>query len=115
MSLFSRLFSSQQESEQITTVLDMVNYAAGLASNPDDIDRVLDEVRTITAELGPGQQLTSKEVERLLGVYKQLEEYLTHREPIRTYDQTTLRARLDSSLRQQLEAYEANTKLTNKR
>ncbi|HSX16940.1 MAG TPA: hypothetical protein VLH86_02460 [Patescibacteria group bacterium] len=111
MSFFSSLFGSQQHSvADIKSTLDLVTYIAGLASNPDDIDPILDTVRAVTSDVRPGEAPTAADDEVLLGVYLQLEAYLTTREPIRTFTKDELRARMSPELRQQLAAYETNHK-----
>lgn len=80
------------------TVLDMVTYAAGLVSNSRDIDPLLDNVRTITARLKPGETLSSEDRQSLVSTYLKIEQYLTTKEMIRSYTQEELRARLSPRL-----------------
>jgi len=100
----------QRETRIIKTTLDMVTYAAGLASNPADIDPLLDSVRSITARLGPGQLPSTEDDQFLVGVYLQVEQYLTLKEPIRTFSKEDLRSRLTPELRRQIETYETKHK-----
>ncbi len=111
MSLFSNFFGQpkQEGSSEIGTILDLITYAAGLASNPSDIDSILDGVRSITASLGPNEQLPPAQITTLIGIYEKLETYLTTREPIRIITKQSLRQRLSPTLTQQLSAFEAAT------
>jgi hypothetical protein len=74
--------------------LDIVLYVANLVSNPTDIDIVLDDVRTITSRLQPGQAPTAEEQAKLDKVYKRLEEYLLHRDTLRVFTEDELRERI---------------------
>ena len=116
MSLLKRFFGQESSPHSdITTPLDLVNYAASLASNPSDIDHTLDAVRLITSQLQPGQAPDAQDGDKLLSVYVQLEAYLTTKEPIRAFTKQDLRKRLTPQLLQQLQNFEAeNAKLANK-
>jgi hypothetical protein len=111
MSLFSSFFGSQSKTvSEPTNPLDLVTYAAGLASDPSQIDPMLDKVRGVTAKLGPGQQLSAQDAETVIGVYLQIEQYLTTKEPIRNFDKAELRSKIALPLRVQLEKTEATKK-----
>ncbi len=110
MSLFGSLFGAKEHTSSIGSVLDLVTYAASLASNQDEIDPVLDKVRAISSRLGPGQMPAPTDEEVLLDVYMRIEDYLTTREPIRTFTKNELRVRLSPELLQRLTAYEAKFK-----
>lgn len=100
MSLFSSFFGEKRDTAttQIEGVLDLVTYTAGLASNPADINSLLDTVREITARLGPGQAPTAEDEKQLLGVYLELENYLTTKEPLRSFTRDELRKRIAPTL-----------------
>jgi hypothetical protein len=102
MSLFGTLFKRDTETADIKNVLDLVTYAAGLVSNPDDVGDSLDSVREITARLKPGEPLPTGDTDRLFDVYLQLEAYLTTKEPLRSFTKEELRMRIPESLLQQL-------------
>jgi len=106
--------STSSRAGAVTTVLDLVTKSADLVSNPDDIDQMLDEVRRITAGLTPEQALAPKDEQVLLKVYLQIEQYLTTKEPIRTFTVQELRARCDEALKQKLTALSPAVSLTNK-
>ncbi len=84
------------------TYLDAVTYAASLVSNPSDVDTTLDKVRQITANLKPGQTVTTAQKSTLVEVYKELETYLVTKEPLRQLTRADLRARLSEDFQQAL-------------
>lgn len=92
------------------TIIDTVTYAAGLASNSQDIDPLLDKLRAITAKLTPGEQPSDAETKSLVDVYLKLEQYLLTREAIRNYTRKEIRSQLDPSLQKQIIMYESQTK-----
>jgi hypothetical protein len=71
--------------------IDSLVTVAGLASNPQEIDPAMDGMRLVTANLTPGDTLTDAQKQRLLGVYDQLEAYLTAKDPLRTYTTEEIR------------------------
>jgi hypothetical protein len=111
MSLLHSLFGGSQSSVKSSkTLLDLVTYTAGLASNSTDIDPALDKVRSITASLAPGQQPSAADNQVLTQVYLQIEQYLITKESLRTFTKQELRARIAPELRAQIEAHESNNK-----
>jgi hypothetical protein len=74
--------------------LDIVLYVANLVSNPTDIDIVLDDVRTITSRLQPGQAPTAQDIVVLDKVYSRLEDYLLHQDALRVFTVEELRGRI---------------------
>lgn len=82
--------------------LDMVISAAMLASKVQDIDPIMDKVRQITARLQPGRPLSKQDEQALLETYLQIENYLTTREPLRTFTKQGLREHLKPALRESL-------------
>jgi hypothetical protein len=105
--LLRELFAKGDIAEQgPKTVIDMVTYAAGLVSNSHDIDPLLDDVRAITAKLNPGEDLSSNDTKRLVGVYLKLEQYLMKKEVIRTFTETELRSQLAPELQKLVRVYE---------
>lgn len=71
--------------------LDVVTYTASLATNKDDIDPILDKVRSLTAKMTPGQPLTPDDEKTLGTVYLELEDYLVEREPLRKFTRENVR------------------------
>lgn len=114
MSLFGSFFGTakKHKADSIDTALDMVTYAASLASNPDAIDPLLDRVRVISASLSPGQVPSTRDTEVLFDVYLHIESYLTTKEVLRTFTTQNLRVQFTPELRQRLEAYINNNKGT---
>jgi len=112
MSFFGSFFggATKKKAGSIDSALDMVTYAASLASNPDAIDPMLDRVRAISAGLSPGQVLSTEDTQTLFDVYLHIETYLTTKEALRTFTAQDLRTQFTPELRQQLEAYTNNTK-----
>jgi flagellar biosynthesis component FlhA len=112
MSFLKNFFGSDQQTS-ITgakTVLDLVTSTAALASNPAQIDPILDSVRSITSQVVPGQVLSDGDEAKIIEVYLRLEQYLITQEPIRNFTKEELRARLAPELLQRLTAYEAKNK-----
>lgn len=108
MSWFGSLFGAGKQ-PQVTgarTPLELVISAAALVSNPTQVDQLLDKVRVLTASLEPGQQPAPADEHMLLGIYLQLETYLTTTEPLRRFTKEELRSRVAEELRHALEAYE---------
>jgi hypothetical protein len=108
VSWFKNFFGEEKQTLAAGTVLDLITNTAGLASNPSEIDPLLDKVRTISSRMSPGQGISSADEAALFGVYLQIEQYMTTKEPIRNFAQTELRSRLSPELRQRLQAYETN-------
>ena len=108
MSFITQLFAKTGQRTAISTPLELVNYAASLDSNPRAIDPILDRVRAITANLSPGQSVSSEQENSLLRVYLQLEAYLGTKEPLRTFPREELRKRLSAHLLERLQAIEKN-------
>lgn len=106
ISMLKLLFG--QSSVDVTrpqTVVDMITSTAGLASNSQAIDPLLDDMRAITAKLKPGEQPSSTDAQSIVSVYLKLEKYLTKNEPLRTFTQQELRARLDPKLQKLIETH----------
>ena len=112
MSFLKNFFGSGQGTSlaKSKNILDLVTSTASLASNPTQIDPVLDSVRTISSRLTPGAPLSASDEETLFGVYLRLEKYLTNDEPIRTFTKDELRARLSPELLDRLAVYESKNK-----
>jgi hypothetical protein len=57
---------------------------ASQASNPSQIDSILDTLREVTSSLGAGERtLTPVQQELLKRVYTDIEQYLVEKEPLR--------------------------------
>lgn len=90
------------------TPIDLVTYAASLASNSQEIDPLLDDVRAITAKLQPGESPSKRDGETLFQTYLKIEQYLVTKETVRNYTRNELREHLDPTLQEQLFAHEHN-------
>ncbi|MGF7228739.1 MAG: hypothetical protein ACQR33_02020 [Candidatus Saccharibacteria bacterium] len=110
MSFLGSLFGSKPPAQsQISNPIDMTTHAASLASNPTDIDLLIDKVRSITSKLQPGQTLSDADNQELIDIYLKLETYLTTKEPIRSFSKEDLRAKLSPELRKQVAYHEVNS------
>ncbi|HET8670527.1 MAG TPA: hypothetical protein VFM05_07860 [Candidatus Saccharimonadales bacterium] len=87
-----------KSSEQISSA-DIVIYAANLVSNPIKIDPLLDQMRIVTANKAPGQDLAPSENETLKHVYLQIEQYLITQEPVRAFTKPILRQTIANNLK----------------
>ena len=72
------------------SLLDSVIFLGSLASNPGEVDPILDKVRLVTAEHTPGAPLSAHETEELKIAYTELEDYLTTRERARVFNRKDL-------------------------
>lgn len=81
----------QTEKAQLTdaSAIDLLTYLASYASNPRDIDPILDDLRTITAT--SGKEYSADDMQKLIKVYRKLEDYLTTKEPLRVFTRENLR------------------------
>ena len=82
--------------------LDVITYVAQLASDPKAIDPTLDKVRSLTARGAADGTLSSAHKAALVAVYKQLETYLSTKEPLLHITKEELRARLPADFLQEL-------------
>jgi hypothetical protein len=64
---------------------------ANLASSPRAIDPLMDDMRFITSSLPKDGVLSGSQKSQLVSVYRKLEEYLIHQDPLRTYTQEEVR------------------------
>jgi hypothetical protein len=75
---------ARQTAAKTVNLIDVVTFAASQASNPSQIDAMLDPLRLMTAELGGGAHtLTSEQQETLKQIYARIERYLVEEEPLR--------------------------------
>lgn len=99
-------FTSRQQSEIMTTALDLANTAAGFASNQNDIEPLLYKIRQISSQSSSSMFLTAENEAALFNVYLQIEKYLMTSDPIRTFTKEELRNKASKGLRARLEDYE---------
>ena len=106
MVIFKNFFNSQQQSEIMTTALDLAKTAASFVSNQNEIESQLYAIRQISAQLPASALLSPHDEAILFDIYLQIEKYLTTRDPIRTFNKEELRNKASRGLRTRLEAYE---------
>lgn len=80
------------------TSIDIILYATSLTSDVTKVDPYLDKMRYITASMQPGQPLSPQDQQALRAVYIQIEEYLIHSDPMRSFDRRTLRQTIATQL-----------------
>ncbi len=100
-----RSFGSQQ-SEIMTTALDLATTAAGFASNQNDIEPLLYKIKQASNTASGGTLLTAENEAALFNIYLQIEKYLMTSDPIRTFNKEELRSKASKGLRARLENYE---------
>ena len=105
-------FSSQQQSEIMTTALDLAKTAAGFASNQNDIEPLLYKIKQISNQPSSGTLLTQGDEATLFNIYLQIEHYLMTADPIRTFNKDELRGKASRGLRARLEDYERQRQAT---
>jgi hypothetical protein len=110
--IFKNLFGASQQSEIMTTALDLANTAVSLASNPAAIEPLARELHSIANRLPPGALLSARDEAAIFAIYLKLEEYLATADPLRTFDKTELRNKASRGLRTRLEAYERENKIS---
>jgi hypothetical protein len=73
---------------------DIVTYLAALASNPKEIDPILDGLREVTGRHGADSSLTNEDQLALAEVYQKLLRYLVEQEPLRAFTREELEAKV---------------------
>lgn len=109
MVIFKNFFNSKQQTEIMTTALDLAKTAAGFASNQSDIEPLLYRIEQISSHLSSGALLTESDEAALFRIYLQIEHYLMTADPIRTFNREELRSKASRGLRARLEDYERHT------
>lgn len=99
-------FSSQQQSEIMTTALDLAKTAAGFASNQSTIEPLLYKIKQISNQPSSSALLSPENEATLFSIYLQIEQYLMTADPIRTFNKQELRGKASRGLRARLEDYE---------
>jgi hypothetical protein len=77
---------------------------AALASQPEKIDHILDNLREVTATVQPGTSFDDSQKQLLLDTYRQLASYLLQDEPLRTITNEELLGRVTPAFRQLLQS-----------
>jgi hypothetical protein len=81
------------------TPIQVVSYVARMASDPSAIDVILDKVREISALQNPKSNLSATEQAKIIAAYREIETYLTTKEPLRRYTVEDIRSLLPEQFR----------------
>lgn len=84
-----------------TSIVEVVIYLASLASQPKDIDPILDEVRMVTSRLKPGQALAGQDMALMQSVQSRLEDYLLHKDQLSSFTKDSLQERIKNHFDEQ--------------
>lgn len=79
------------------SALDVISHVASLASNPSDIDAILDDMRVVTSRIEAGKAPENEDEGKLTEVYKRLVIYLTRQDPLRQYTDASIRDNLTAT------------------
>jgi hypothetical protein len=71
--------------------IDSIIAVSELASRPTEIDSIMDDLRIVTAEVKPGESLSTAQKQRLMLTFLALESYLTTRDPLRNFTKDEVR------------------------
>lgn len=92
--------SASLEQDYITVTdkdyVESIAAVASLASRPEAIGRITDDLRIITSSLAPGTTLTDPQKKKLMDVYFRLEHYLIENDPLRTYTKEEVREQVSA-------------------
>ena len=75
--------------ENARQVIDRISYLASLVSEPQTVDTTLDKLRIITSR---SSQPTTRDVQTLQSIQAELEDYLVHKERLRSFTKASLQA-----------------------
>lgn len=75
-----------------TQLIDRITYLASLVSEPSGVDPMLDKLRVVTAK---PTQPSPEDIEALKSVQSQLEDYLVHREGLRSFTKESLHMNIE--------------------
>lgn len=73
-------------------LIDRITYLASLVSDPNNVDATLDGLRLVTAK---SSQPSPQDIETLKSVQAELEDYLVHKERLRSFTEESLRANIE--------------------
>lgn len=73
-------------------LIDAITLLASLASQPSEVDPLLEDLRRVTATHEPGKPYTAAETTDLQRVYRSLQEYLVNMERLRSFSANQLDA-----------------------
>lgn len=81
-----------------SVLVDKVIYTASLVSRPQDVDKLLDDLRVITASRNLSMPLNPSDKAKLLEVQRGLEQYLVSKERLRYFTPDSLRLQLEQHM-----------------
>ncbi|HKU18024.1 MAG TPA: hypothetical protein VJP80_02010 [Candidatus Saccharimonadales bacterium] len=73
-------------------LIDRIVYLASLVSEPQSVDTTLDQLRIITTKTS---QPSGEDMQTLKSIQSQLEDYLVHKERLRSFTEASLRANVE--------------------
>jgi hypothetical protein len=76
--------------------IESIASVASLASRPEAVESLTDDLRAITASLAPGVSLTDVQKKKLVDTYFRLEAYLIQNDPLRTYTKEEVREQVSA-------------------
>jgi hypothetical protein len=85
------------EGKQQPSGLEVITHVASLASNPSDVDAILDDMRVATARIEADKTPETTDETKLYEVYKRLVVYLTKQDPLRQYTDESIRDNLTAT------------------
>lgn len=83
------VMDGQENSQKL---IDRIAYLASLVSEPQTVDTTLDKLRIITSR---ASQPTTQDIQTLKSVQTELEDYLIHKERLRTFTKASLQANME--------------------
>lgn len=86
------------QKQQNASSVDIILYVEGLASNPIEVDPIVDALRAFTAEIGANHKVTAADQIHLLEIYRKLEDYLVTNEPLRKLSRQEIREAVEHRL-----------------
>jgi hypothetical protein len=94
---FNRIGSQTNSKPRKNTAssMEIITYAANMASDVTKVDPLLDKMRTVTAALAPDQPLSATDQRHLSDVYLGVEQYLAHDDPLRRVEPRELRQQIE--------------------
>ncbi|HSX28255.1 MAG TPA: hypothetical protein VLF60_02290 [Candidatus Saccharimonadales bacterium] len=97
-SFFGNARSTARSANESVSSIDIVVLAASLVSNPREIDPILDGLRALTSKLPVGARPSAAQDVELQRLYMQIEDYLVHKEQVRSFTRVDIRQRIGSQL-----------------
>jgi len=80
--------------EQADKLIERVTYLASLASRLEDVDPMMDALRSVTVRWHQSEQMSPNDQAALEGLERKLKDYLLHSDPLRNFTPQSLEQRL---------------------